>query len=231
MESYLVFGTYPEVIQAGSHNERIDVLLEIANSYLLKDILSFDRVKNSHTLLNLLRLLAFQVGSEVSLTELATQLSVDVKTVQRYLDLLEKSFVIIRLGGFSRNLRNEITNKAKYYFIDTGIRNALIAQFNGLEQRNDIGVLWENFMFVERLRFRIYNSKYANNYFWRTYEQQEIDLIEERDGRLFGYDFKWSGKKLSGAPKNWIRTYPEATFKFINPDNYLDFILPPRSDD
>lgn len=226
LADFLIFGTYPEVVQAASRQSRIETLTEIANSYLLKDILAFDRVKNSRTLLDLLKLLAFQVGHQVSLGELGTQVHVDVKTIQRYLDLLEKSFVITRLGGFSRNLRQEVTSKAKYFFLDNGIRNAVIAQFNGLDQRNDIGVLWENFMVVERLKHRTYSGLYANVYFWRTYDQQEVDLVEERDGRLFGYEFKWSQTKPSSAPKKWAETYPEASFSVIHPDNYQDLVLP-----
>jgi predicted AAA+ superfamily ATPase len=225
LADFLVFGCYPEVLLAATRRERIETLTEIANSYLLKDILAFDRVKNSRTLLDLLKLLAFQVGSEVSLGEIGTQIGVDVKTAQRYLDLLEKSFVITRLGGFSRNLRQEITSKAKYYFLDNGIRNAIIAQFNELEQRNDVGTLWENFMVMERLKYRSYAGIYANVYFWRTYDQQEIDLVEERDGRLHGYEFKWSQTKTVNAPNKWSRAYPGASFEVIHPENYQSFAL------
>ncbi|MFN8486286.1 MAG: ATP-binding protein [Caldilineaceae bacterium] len=223
---YLRFGAYPEVIQAPTEQEKIETLAEIAQSYLLKDILAFDRVKHSRTLVDLLRLLAFQIGNEVSYSELATQVSIDVKTVQRYLDLLEKAFVVIRLGGYSRNLRKEVTTKAKYYFFDPGLRNALIAQFNPLDQRNDVGQLWENFIFIERLKYRTYFSLHANAYFWRTYEQQEVDLVEERSGKLFGYEYKWSTKKQVAPPAQWLSTYPEAEFAVITPENYLDFILP-----
>lgn len=226
LADFLIFGSYPEVIQAPTRAAKIEAITEIANAYLLKDILAFDRVKSSRTLLNLLKLLAFQVGSEVSLNELAAQLGVDVKTVQRYLDLLEKAFVLQRLGGFSRNLRQEITSKAKFYFLDNGIRNAIIAQFNPLDQRNDLGALWENFIFMERLKRRSYYPMYANIYFWRTYDKQEIDLVEERDGKLFGYECKWSQKKSASAPKSWSGAYPEAVFQVIHPNNYLDFILP-----
>jgi predicted AAA+ superfamily ATPase len=225
LADFLIFGAYPEVLQATTRQSQIEVLTEIANSYLLKDILAFDRVKNSRTLLDLLKLLAFQVGSEVSLSELGTQVGVDTKTIQRYLDLLEKSFVILRLGGFSRNLRQEVTNKIKVYFIDNGIRNAVIAQFNGLDQRNDIGSLWENFILMERMKQRAYQSIYANVYFWRTYDQQEIDLVEERDGKLFGYEFKWAHSKTISAPRTWVSTYPQAEFKVITPENYQNFIL------
>jgi predicted AAA+ superfamily ATPase len=222
----LVFGAYPEVALAGTKQAKIEAITEIANSYLVKDILAFDRVKSAKTLADLLKLLAFQVGSEVSLTEIGTQIGVDYKTIQRYLDLLEKAFVIIRLGGFSRNLRNEITNKAKYYFLDTGIRNALIAQFNEMEHRNDVGQLWENFVFVERLKHRTYHSIYANMYFWRTYGQQEIDLVEEREGNLFGYEAKWSPAKSSAPPKDWAGAYPNAQYETITPENYQTFVLP-----
>lgn len=226
LPDFLIYGTYPEVIEASTRREKIDVISEIANSYLLKDILAFDRIRNSRVLLNLLRLLAFQVGSEVSFNEIATQLGIDMKTVQRYLDLLEKAFVIISVGGFSRNLRKEITSKNKYYFFDNGLRNALIAQFNHLDQRNDIGQLWENFFIVERLKYRAYFSLHANSYFWRTYDQQEIDLVEEREGKLFGYECKWSPKRKTFPPKGWLTTYPEAEFTVITPDNFLDFLLP-----
>lgn len=226
LEDFLVYGSYPEVIQAPTKKQKLDVITEIANSYLVKDILAFDRVKSSKSLIDLLKLLAFQSGSEVSLTEIGTKIGVDYKTIQRYLDLLEKAFVLVRLGGFSRNLRNEITNKAKYYFIDLGIRNSLIAQFNGLSQRNDIGQLWENFIFIERLKARTYQSIYGNMYFWRTYNQQEIDLIEERDGKLHGYEMKWSTSKFPNAPAAWVDAYPNSSYEIISPDNYQNFIFP-----
>lgn len=225
LTEYLVFGSYPEVIQASNRSMRIDTLTEIANAYLLKDILTFDRVRNSRVLLDLLKLLAFQIGSEVSSSELAMQLGADVKTIQRYLDLLEKAFVLIRLGGFSRNLRQEVVNKSKYYFVDNGIRNAVIAQFNELDQRNDVGALWENFIFMERLKYRTYSSLYANMYFWRTYDRQKIDLVEEHSGKLYGYEFKWSERKSVPAPKSWLTAYPNASFTLIHPGNYQDFIL------
>jgi uncharacterized protein len=226
LPEYLVYGSYPEVVEATATAAKIQAISEIAHSYLLKDILMFDRIRNSRTLVDLLRLLAFQLGNEVSHNELATQLSVDSKTVRRYLDLLEKAFVVIRVEGFSRNLRKEITSKVKYYFMDNGIRNALIAQFNPLDQRNDVGQLWENFIFTERLKRRAYYPLYANVYFWRTYDQQEIDIVEEREGKLYGYECKWSTNKIVSAPKSWLSGYPEASFTLITPDNYLDFVLP-----
>ena len=225
LEDFLVYGSYPEVIQASTYKQKVEAITEISNSYLVKDILAFDRVKNSKVLLDLLKLLAFQVGSEVSLSEVGTKIGVDYKTVQRYLDLLEKAFVVIRLGGFSRNLRNEVTNKAKYYFLDNGIRNSLIAQFNGISQRNDIGQLWENFIFIERLKHRTYQSIYANMYFWRTYQQQEIDLVEDRDGKLHGYEIKWSLSKTPKAPHQWAETYSNSSYTIVTPDNYQNFIL------
>jgi len=224
LESFLLFGGYPEVILARGRNEKIGILDEILNSYLLKDILATERVKNSKLLLNLLRLLAFQVGSQVSLSELSRTLQIDYKTVARYIDLFEKSFILFSLGGYSGNLRSEISRKNKYYFYDNGIRNAVISNFNVPENRNDTGSLWENFLFIERLKKRANNGLQANIFFWRTYERKEIDLIEERDGRLFAYEFKW-GKKTVKVPRKWAETYPQAEFMVITPDNYLDFIL------
>ena len=225
LEEFLIYGSYPEVILASTQRAKTETVAEIANSYLLKDVLAFDRVKSSRTLLNLLKQLAFQVGNEVSFSELAAQLGVDVKTVRRYLGLLEQAFVIVRLGGLSRNLRGEVTSKAKYYFLDTGIRNALIAQFNRLDQRNDVGQLWENFVFVERMKRRAYAPIYANTYFWRTYDGQEIDLVEEREGMLFGYECKWSTRKQITAPRSWQSAYPEAEFAVITADTYQPFVI------
>jgi predicted AAA+ superfamily ATPase len=223
LEEWLIFGSYPEVVAAANKTEKIKLLEEIVQAYLLKDILNLERVRSSKMLLDLLRLLAFQVGSEVSLTELARQIGIDYKTVARYLDLFEKSFVIYNLRGFSRNLRKEITKKSKYYFYDNGVRNAVISNFNKLELRNDTGMLWENFLFIERLKKRTYQSIYANNYFWRTWDQKEIDLVEEREGKLFGYEFKWGRKSLK-PPKEWGKAYPDSEFAIISQENYLEFI-------
>jgi uncharacterized protein len=221
----LILGSYPEVLVASSRAARIEILTEIAQSYLLKDILAFDRVRGARPLSDLLKLLAFQVGSEVSMNELASQVGVDVKTLQRYIDLLEKAFVLVRLNGFSRNLRQEVTTRAKYYFYDNGIRNALVAQFNAIDQRNDLGQLWENFVIIERLKRRAYQPVYANSYFWRTYEGQEIDLVEEREGGLFGFECKWLPSRAVHAPSKWTGAYPEAKFSLINPENYLEFVV------
>jgi len=224
LDKYLIYGSYPEVISRKKNSDKEFVIKMITNSYLIKDILEFNRVKNSLTIYNLLKLLAFQVGSEVSSTELATQLSVDAKTVVNYLDLLQKSFVILPLYGFSRNLRSEINKMNKYYFFDSGIRNALISNFNKLEDRDDVGQLWENFLLIERMKRNEYTSFSTNYYFWRTYEQQEIDLIEENSGKLFGYEFKWQ-KKGTKAPKQWTENYPNSFFQEINTENYFDFVM------
>jgi predicted AAA+ superfamily ATPase len=225
LEDFLIFGSYPGVVTASTREEKLEYLDELVGSYLLRDILALEQIKSSATLVNLLRLLAFQVGSEISLNEIGSQLSINVRTVQRYLDLLEKSFVIMRLGSFSRNLRSEIAQKSKYYFLDNGVRNGVISQFNGLELRNDIGQLWENFIFTERLKYRAYTSLHRQSYFWRTYSQQEIDFVEEGDGELNAYEVKWSSNARVSAPQDWTATYPEATFNVINRDNYLEFVV------
>ncbi len=224
LAEFLIFGSYPEVLTAKTKQEKVGILEEIVNSYLLKDVLSLEKIKGSKILLDLLKLLAFQLGSEVSLNELSIQLGIDVKTVARYLDLLEKSFVIVSLHGYSGNLRSEVTSKNKYFFLDNGIRNGIIAQFNGLDMRDDVGKLWENFIVIERLKKRSYKGIYGNSYFWRTYSQQEIDLVEERDGKLFGYECKWSHKKKTTVPEEWVSSYPKADFQVLTPQNYLDFI-------
>ena len=223
LPEFLVFGCYPEIITTSGKTEKIKLLEELTHSYLLKDILELDRIKNSKILLDLLRLLAYQIGSEVSLSELGSQLGIDYKTVARYIDLLEKSFVIYNLRGFSRNLRKEISKKSKYYFYDLGIRNTIISNFNDLNLRNDIGMLWENFLVAERLKKQKYSGIYANNYFWRTWDGKEIDFIEEREGKLFGYEFKYSDKNIK-APNEWLTAYKNSQFTVITKNNYLDFI-------
>lgn len=225
LEQYLIFGGYPEVITAETREQKTKKLEELAYSYLLKDILQFERVKNSKILLDLLALVAFQVGNEVSLSELAQQLGISRNTVVRYLDLFEKSFILFEVRGFSRNLRNEIRKKSKYYFFDNGIRNAIIANFNDFNMRNDVGQLWENFIFMERLKKRIYQDIYGNVYFWRTHDQKEIDIVEEREGKLFGYECKWSSSKKVAAPRDWVKTYDNATFEVVTPENYLKFVI------
>jgi len=225
LDDFLIFGTYPEVVTARSKKEKIEVIEEIVNSYLLKDILTFDRVKSPRVLLDLLKLLSFQIGNLVSLNELAEQLKIDVKTVDRYLDLLEKTFVIKRITGYSRNLRKEITSKAKYYFIDNGIRNGVIRMYNSLGYRNDAGMLLENFVVMERIKKHAYEMKApVSFYFWRTYDGKEIDLVEERNGKLYGYEIKWSEKKTHRI-MDWLHSYKDAELKIINRENYLNYIL------
>ena len=224
LHDYLIFGSYPEVMSEPTQKGKVKILEELVNSYLLKDVLTLADVKGSKILTSILKLLAFQVGSQVSLNEVANSVNIDVKTVQRYLDLLEKAFVIVSLEGFSRNLRSEVTSKAKYYFLDNGIRNGIIQQFNKIDLRDDIGKLWENFLFIERLKYRTYKNIYSNRYFWRTYSQQEIDLVEDRDGKLQAFEYKWSEKRKTQVPTEWKTTYPDASFSIVNPINYLEFI-------
>ena len=223
LNQFLIFGSYPEIITAKTKAQKIKKIEEITNSYLLKDILELERVKSSKILLDLLRLLAFQIGNEVSLNELGTQLGINHKTVARYIDIFEKSFILFNVRGFSRNLRKEVSKKSKYYFYDTGIRNALIANFNDFNLRNDVGHLWENFIFIERLKKRNYQDIFANTFFWRTWDKKEIDIVEERDGKLFGYECKWKQKKIK-EPKDWKAQYSEASFEIISTENYLEFI-------
>lgn len=215
----LVFGNYPELLKLPDRADKIDYLNEMVSSYLLKDILVYDNIKNSQKIFNLLRLIAFQIGSEVSLQELGKQLGISKNTVEKYLDLLSKVFILHKMEGYSRNLRKEITKNARWYFLDNGIRNAVIANFNPIESRNDIGALWENYMISERLKFQENNRLSSNNYFWRTYEQQEIDWVEERDGSLFGYEFKWNEQKVK-VPTQWTGAYPDASFEVIHKNNF-----------
>lgn len=224
LESYLIYGLYPEVINSKNSDEKFDAIEMISNSYLLRDVLDFEGIKSSKTILNILKLLAFQVGSEVSSKEIGNSVGIDHKTVLRYLDLFEQSYIIFSLGGFSRNLRKEVNKMSKYYFYDTGIRNALISNFNTLDKRNDIGQLWENFLIAERMKRNAYLKLMPNYYFWRTYDQVEIDLIEESGGKLNGFEFKWK-ERSTKPPQLWLSTYPNGTYKEINKENYLDFVL------
>jgi predicted AAA+ superfamily ATPase len=223
-DTLLIFGQYPQSFTAPNNRERTDFLIELVDSLLLKDILAYQEVKGSRVLRRLLELLAHQIGGEVSLSELGSHLNIHKATVDRYLDLLEKSFVIFRLGGFSRNMRSEVTRTAKYYFYDVGVRNAIINNFNPLELRDDVGKLWENYALVERMKARAYTGPIANQYFWRTWQQSEIDLIEDRGGRLYGYEFKWNPNKTVKIPREWTNAYPENTsFEVITPENFLQF--------
>lgn len=222
LEMRLIFGSYPEIVIHENDQLRKEYLHELVSSYLLKDILALDGVHKSKKLIDLLILLAFQIGHEVSHHELATQLSMGKNTIEKYLDLLEQVFVLVNLRGFSRNLRKEVTKTSRYYFCDNGIRNALINNFNSLNRRHDIGQLWENYIVMERLKKQEYHQIWSHNYFWRTYDQKEIDWIEEREGKLFAYEFKW--KEMQQAPKLWSETYSDSSFSCINSENYLPFI-------
>ena len=219
----LIYGNYPELLHLPDRKDKEDYLNEMVSSYLLKDILVYENIKNSQKIFNLLRLIAFQLGGEVSLQELGKQLSISKNTVEKYLDLLSKVYILHKIEGFSRNLRKEITKNSRWYFLDNGIRNAVIANFNTIESRNDIGQLWENYMISERLKYQEYNRISSNNYFWRTYEQQEIDWVEERDGSLFGYEFKWKESKIK-IPTQWKNAYPNSSFEVININNYNNWI-------
>lgn len=223
LESRLVYGSYPEVVLLEDNRAREQYLKEIVSSYLYKDILELEGIRQSAKIGRLLQLIAFQIGKEVSYTELGASLGMSKNTVDHYLDLLEKAFVIQRLGGFSRNLRNEVTKNSRYYFVDNGVRNALINNFNPADLRNDVGELWENYLVIERMKRQEYLREPANNYFWRTYTKKELDLVEERNGKLYGYEMKW-GKAKPRPPKEWTTAYPDASWQLINRENYLEFI-------
>jgi predicted AAA+ superfamily ATPase len=223
LESRLIYGSYPQVIVAKNDSQKSDVLESIKNGVLLKDILELDNLKDSIFIMNLLRLIAFQVGNDVSHNELANSLGVSKNTIARYLELLEKSYILFSLQSFSRNLRKEISKSKRYFFWDNGIRNVVISNFNRPVLRDDIGRLWENYCISERLKRNHYKAKTCNYYFWRTYDQKEIDLIEESGGELLGFEFKWTEKKIK-PPKLFLNTYMNATFKLIHNQDYLDFI-------
>lgn len=225
LEERLLFGSYPELEQYPDWNDKIDYLKEIVNSYLLKDILVYEGIKQSNKILDLLKLIAFQLGQEVSLQELARQLGISKNTVESYLDLLSKVFVIYKVPGFSRNLRKEITKSNRWYFYDNGIRNAIIVNFKRLDSRTDGGALWENYLASERIKYQNYTQKTVSNYFWRTYDQQELDWLEEENGVLRGYEFKWNENRKAKIPGAFAKAYPEASFEVINKQNYLDFIM------
>ncbi|MBP9123448.1 MAG: ATP-binding protein [Ignavibacteriaceae bacterium] len=224
LEERLVFGSYPEVISIDDREAKVKYLKELVNDYLLRDLLSFEGVKNAGVINNLLRLVAFQAGSEVSMSELSSNLGIARNTVEKYLDLLSKVYVIFKVEGFSRNLRKEITKNAKWYFYDNGIRNTLVANLNPLGLRNDTGSLWENFIISERIKFQEYQNVLSNNFFWRTYDKQEIDWIEERGGKLFAYEFKFNKEKAK-FPIAFSEAYPESEFRVISANNYHEFVL------
>ena len=224
LEHFLIYGSYPEVLNEPDKERKIKILVELVSSYLFKDALALEAVRSPDTLLDIAKCLAFQIGGEVSINEIARTAKTDAKTAARYLDLLEKMFIVRKVRGFSRNLRNEISKKTKYYFLDNGVRNAIISQFNGISLRNDTGALWENFIFMEFLKKSGINGSLDNYYFWRTHAGQEIDIIKETGGALTAIECKWS-QGSDRAPSLWKETYPEAGYEIIHKGNYLDFVL------
>lgn len=219
----LVYGSYPEV--ASKPGDERELLLELTDSYLFKDILTLEQIKKPEKLVMLLQALAYQVGSQVSYMEVGQKCGLDNKTVERYITLMEQAYVIFRLGSFSRNLRNELTTSKKIYFVDNGIRNALIANFSQLENRADVGALWENYLVSERIKFLRNNGIWANFWFWRTAQQNEIDYVEESDGKINAYEFKWNPKAKSKFPKVFAEAYPGARFTTVHSDNLEEFLL------
>jgi predicted AAA+ superfamily ATPase len=218
----LVYGMYPEVLNRPEQSQAL--LLQLSSSYLYKDIFTFQDVRKPEVVEKLLRALALQLGSEVNYHELAQAVGTDQSTVQRYLGLLEQAFVVFRLPAFSRNLRNELKKSRKIYFYDNGVRNALLNNFQAAEVRTDIGALWENFLVSERTKWLANNRNHANRYFWRTTAQQEIDYIEEKDGQLFAYEFKWNASAKASFPKTFLQAYDHVHTAVVTPDNYLDFL-------
>jgi predicted AAA+ superfamily ATPase len=221
-EEYLLYGMYPEIFSMASIKDKTEYLINLRNSYLFKDIFALEQVKNSSKLLDIVRLLALQVGSEISLNEIATRVGLSKNTVERYIDILEKAFIIKKIGSFSRNLRSELSKSMKYYFWDTGVRNAVINNFNCFEMRDDVGGLWENFVVMELVKKHEYEKKYSQFYFWRTYDQKELDLIIEGGGMLTGFEIKWWDRKTK-VPELWQQTY-HAKSEIITKENFLNFL-------
>ena len=224
LETRLIYGSYPDILNHA--NDARELLRMLTDSYLYKDILATDNLRKPDVLDKLLRALAFQVGSEVSYNELAQTVGTDSKTVERYIELLEKCYIIFRLHGLSRNLRNELKKAKKIYFYDNGVRNAVIQQFAPLELRNDAGALWENFFISERVKRNHYQLNYCNTYFWRTKSQLEIDYIEEQNGQMTVFEMKWNPKKANTSiPDAFLKAYDVKETVIITPDNYLDYLL------
>lgn len=220
----MIYGYYPEVVT--SKGEEKDILSDLTSSYLYKDILALDNLRSANKITRLLQALAYQIGQQVSYNELGQTVGMDSKTVEKYIDILEKCFVVFRLGSFSRNLRNELKTTRKIYFWDLGIRNAVISNFQPTENRSDAGEMWENFVIAERLKHLDNNHILANNWFWRTRHQQEIDYLEESDGQLIATEIKWNPKKSNvKAPEIFLKTYPDAQFQVITPENIASFLL------
>lgn len=223
LEEMLLYGMYPKIWNIEGRKEKEDYLFEYINNYLYRDILTISKVKKPKKIIDLLTLLALQIGSEVSVSELAQNTNLTQATVENYLDVLEKMFVIFNVRGFSRNLRKEISKASKYYFFDMGLRNALIRNFNSISLRSDAGAMFENWAISEKIKKSNNNRDFSNFYFWRTYDQQEIDLIEESKGEINAYEFKWK-KDNKKAPNDWTKTYPQSQFNLINKDNVFDFL-------
>ena len=221
----LIVGSYPEIFQLQEIKEKELYLRELINSYLLKDILSYSGIRHSYKLLDLLRLIAFQIGSEVSYNEIANQLGMNKITVENYLDLLQKVFILFKLPSYSTNHRKEISKGVKWYFYDNGIRNAVINDFRQVSLRNDIGMLWENYIISERIKYNEYNQTGSQLYFWRNFQQREIDLIEVKDNRIQAYEIKYGKNSKSKIPLAFQSAYPDAAFQIIDADNYVDFIV------
>lgn len=222
LENRLVLGFYPDVLSTQVDSSR--VLAELADSYLYKDVLIYGNLKKPEEIQKLLQAIAYQVGNEVSLRELGETVGIDPKTVERYINILEKAFIIFRLNPFSRNLRNEIKSNRKIYFYDNGIRNAVIGQLQPVSARQDIGQLWENFLISERLKQLSYSNSLHNKYFWRTAQQQEVDYVEEQNGKIFGYEFKWNERRKYSFPKTFTTTYNSENL-VVNRENFRDFLL------
>lgn len=223
LEQRLVYGYYPEVVIQKDEN-MVEILQGLATSYLYKDVLKWENIQKSDRMIKLLQALAFQVGSQVSYTELGKICGLDAKTIEKYILLLEQAFIIFRLNSFSRNQRNELKFSKKIYFYDNGIRNALIANFNPVNLRNDVGALWENFLISERQKKNHYSRSYANSWFWRTQTQKEIDYLEEKDGVIYAFEFKWNKNKKTNVPSDFMKSYPNAIYTTITPENFYEFI-------
>jgi predicted AAA+ superfamily ATPase len=222
IEQRLIYGFYPDIVNNLANAQRS--LMALSNDYLYKDLLSLESIRKPALLEKILLALAFQIGNEVSFTEIAQSVGADIKTVEHYVSLLEKCFIVFQIGAFSRNLRNEIKKGKKIYFYDNGIRNAIIKNFNGIQMRQDIGALWENFLMSERRKFNDYTNHFVNSYFWRTHAQQEIDLLEESGGILSAKEFKWNERSKAKQPLAFSKTYADSNFGIIHPGNYLEFL-------
>jgi predicted AAA+ superfamily ATPase len=224
LEERLIYGSYPELLHIPDFKQKQNYLNELVFSYLIKDVLSFEGIKKRDKIMKLLQMMAFRVGSEISVEGIGNELGISKNTVDKYLDLFEKVFIMYPVSGYTKNADNEITKKRKWYFWDNGVRNALINQFNPLSLRTDIGQLWENYLFIERTKKLANEDRTVFSHFWRTQTKQEIDRIEDENGQLRAYEFKWSQEKAK-IPPQFAKNYPKAEFNVVNKANYLGFIL------